>query len=89
MIEIATISSKGQLVIPRSIREEMKIEQKEKFVVINEGNDNILLKRIRQEDIVKEMREIMNYASRKFKEAGITHKDVEKEIKAVRRLKRR
>lgn len=41
-IGIATLSSKGQIVIPNNVRESMKLEDHEQFVVISEDNEIII-----------------------------------------------
>lgn len=40
-IEITSVSSRGQVVIPQSLRDKLKIHEGEKFVVI--GKDNIIV----------------------------------------------
>ncbi len=59
MVEIITLSSKGQLVIPKGLREKLKLEQQDKFVIIAE-HDSILLKRIRKEDADESMRVLLD-----------------------------
>ena len=43
-IEITSVSSRGQVGIPQSLRNKLKIREGEKFVVIGEGNTIILKK---------------------------------------------
>ena len=43
-IEITSISSRGQVVIPQSLRDKLKIREGEKFVVIGEDNTIVLKK---------------------------------------------
>jgi len=43
-IEITSVSSRGQVVIPQSLRDKLKIREGEKFVVIGEGNTIVLKK---------------------------------------------
>ena len=43
-IEVASVSSRGQIVIPQSLRDKLKIRAGEKFVVIGEDNTIILKK---------------------------------------------
>jgi len=43
-IEITSISSRGQVVIPQNLRERLKIHAGEKFVVIGEDNTIVLKK---------------------------------------------
>ena len=43
-IEITSISSRGQVVIPQSLRDKLKIREGEKFFVIGEDNTIVLRK---------------------------------------------
>lgn len=83
MIDVITLSSKGQLVVPKDIREEMKLEKEDKFVVVHDRN-NILLKRIGREEAKKAMLKLLDKFSEEFKKHKITKKDVEEEIRKVR-----
>ncbi|ODS36301.1 MAG: hypothetical protein A7316_10165 [Candidatus Altiarchaeales archaeon WOR_SM1_86-2] len=87
-MDIATVSSRGQLVIPKDVREAMGIKSRDRFFVMQK-DDSILLKKIDQERAKKRMLELMDYFSEKFKEAGITREDVENEIRAYREGKRK
>jgi antitoxin PrlF len=82
-MEVITMSSKGQLVIPRSIREEMGLQKQDKFAIAYE-KDAILLKRIKQQDLEKEMLNLLDKFADKFEKAGISKTDIEKEIRSVR-----
>ncbi len=44
--QVTTISEKGQVVIPQSIRKQLKIKPKNKFLVYGKG-DTIILKKTR------------------------------------------
>ena len=43
-IEVTSISSRGQVVIPQNLRDKLKIREGEKFVVIGENNTIVLRK---------------------------------------------
>lgn len=43
-IEVTSVSSRGQVVIPQTLRDKLKIREGEKFVVIGEDNTIILRK---------------------------------------------
>ena len=77
------MSSKGQFVMPKDVREEMGLEKQDKFVVIHD-KDSILLKRISREEANEAMLKLMDKISDKFRKAGITRADVEKEIRKAR-----
>ena len=83
MLDVITMSSKGQFVIPREIRESMGLEMKDKFVVIHD-KDSILLKRISKEEANKAMLSLMDRISAGFKKAGIKETDISAELKKAR-----
>ena len=83
MLDVITMSSKGQFVIPIEIREDMRLERKDKFVIVHD-KESILLKRISKEEANKAMIKLMNDISDKFAKAKIKSSDIEKEIKKAR-----
>jgi AbrB family looped-hinge helix DNA binding protein len=83
MIDVITMSSKGQFVVPRDIREDMGIEKQDKFVVVHD-KDSILLKKIKRQEANKKMLELLDKFSQQFQEAGITTDDIKEEIKRAR-----
>ena len=83
MLDVITMSSKGQFVIPIEIREDMGLERKDKFVIVHD-KESILLKRISKEEANKAMIKLMNDMSDKFAKAKIKSSDIEKEIKKAR-----
>lgn len=84
MIEVVNLSSKGQLVIPKNMREEMKLNQRDKFVLVN-NRDTIIMKRLQEEEIKSRMNSLMKELTKEFNKGGITKEDLRKEIKAVRK----
>ena len=83
---VTSLSSKGQVVIPNSIRRELGITEGTQFIVFSDGA-NLLLKPIESPkvDTFKHLIE----ESRKFvKKAGIKQSDVQKAKKKVRRANR-
>ena len=83
MLDVITMSSKGQFVIPIEIREDMGLERQDKFVIVHD-KESILLKRISKEEANKAMIKLMNSVSDKFAKAKIKSSDIEKEIKKAR-----
>lgn len=81
-VEIACMTSRGQVVIPQRIREELHLQDGEKFAVIGHG-DTIILKKI-EKPSAEEFKELLNRLSERAKAAGITPKDVEDAIKRAR-----
>ncbi len=86
MIEVVNLSSKGQLVIPKNMRNEMGLNPKEKFILVND-KDTIILKRIKEDELKTRMKSLMKTFTAEFKKARITQEDFVKEIKAVRKQK--
>ena len=82
-LEITSMSSRGQVVIPLDIREQLGLREGEKFVVVGEG-DTVVLKKITMpsfENFDKLMQKTMKFA----KEKGVTKDDVEDAIKRARK----
>lgn len=82
-IEITSVSSRGQIVIPQSLRNRMKIREGEKFVVIGEDN-TIVLKKVEMPSfsgIDKLLKKTRDFAKKK----GIKESDVEETIKQTRK----
>ena len=79
------LSSKGQVVIPEEIRNNLKLKEGDQFVVIGQG-DTVILKSITPPDL-HEFTGLMKEASRNAKTLNLKPKDVVKAVKKVRRQK--
>ena len=77
--DITALSSKGQVVLPKAIRESMGIDVGAKLMVISDGN-SILLKPIVLPDI-EDFRKMMDSASKWAEEVGLTEEDIDDAIK--------
>ncbi len=67
MIEMGTISSRGQIAIPNNIRQEMGLKEGQKVLFFLE-NDTLLIKRVTSEtfsDITKPLKEAMRKSGTK------------------------
>ena len=82
--EVTTISEKGQVVIPQSIRKELGIKPKNKFLVYGRG-DTIILKKLELPDLKKEWDDIFKMMDKK--DLKITEEEILKEIAAARKTK--
>lgn len=82
-IEITSISSRGQIVIPQGLRNRMRIHEGEKFVVIGEDN-TIVLKKLEMPSF-KEVDKLLKKTRDFAKKKGIKASDVEEAIKQIRR----
>ena len=54
MIDIVTMSSKGQIVIPKKLRKEANLDSQDKFLVMGD-KDKIVLERISKKEIRKKI----------------------------------
>lgn len=86
MAEVTSLSSKGQLVLPKSIRKALSLIPGSRLMVFSDG-DNILIKPIKQPDI-SEFNSLMDEATQWAEDAGMVPEDITDAIKAVRREKR-
>ena len=83
--EVTTISEKGQVVIPQSIRKELGIKPKNKFLVYGRG-DTIIMKKLELPDLKKEWDDIFKMMDKK--ELKMTQEEIQKEIAATRKKDR-
>ena len=82
--EVTTISEKGQVVIPQSIRKELGIKPKNKFLVYGRG-DTIILKKLELPSLKKEWENIFKMMDKKA--LKISDEEIQKEIAATRKAK--
>ncbi|MGD0451858.1 MAG: AbrB/MazE/SpoVT family DNA-binding domain-containing protein [Candidatus Bathyarchaeia archaeon] len=80
--QVTTISEKGQVVIPQSIRKQMGIKAKNKFLVYGKG-DTIIMKKLEIPDLKKEWDSI--FEMMEGKELKISDEEIEEEIRQVRK----
>lgn len=83
--EVTTISEKGQVVIPKSIRKELGIKPKTKFLVYGRG-DTVIMKKLELPDLKKEWEGIFKLMDKK--ELKISQKEVQQEIADARKENR-
>jgi len=85
-VDVTRLSSKGQIVVPRAVREALGLEAGAKFIVMGEG-DTIILKRIR-EPASADFRRMADKAEARALEAGLTPADVHSAVKRARRRRK-
>ena len=79
IVETVRMSSKGQIVIPQDIREEINLEEGTVFAVVG-TKDTIILKRITtpsKEELIKDLGFFAKKAKMKLQNRGITEKDLQ------------
>ena len=80
--QVTTISEKGQIVIPQSIRKELGIKPKTKFLVFGKG-DIVIMKKLELPDMKKEWSEIFKVMDKK--NLKISEKEILKEVAEARK----
>lgn len=76
------MSSKGQVVIPKQIRDPLGIEEGQAFAVFGK-DDTIILKRITP-PTKEEFEQLLKWGQEFAKERGITRDDVDRAVAEVR-----
>lgn len=88
-IEITSMSSRGQIVIPQRIREKMGIGEGEKFIVLN-TTDSIIFKKVAvpsKEALIRELESLAKEGARRAEKMGIKESDVSDIIHRFRKSK--
>lgn len=78
--ETTSLSSRGQIVIPQSLRDKLNLKEGEKFFIAGD-DDTIVLRKLEQPSID----DLLSKIRAKVKATGITPADVEKAIRASRK----
>lgn len=81
---VTTISEKGQIVIPQSIRKELGIKPKNKFLVYGRG-DTIIMKKLDLPSLKKEWDDIFELMDKKV--LKLSDEEIQKEVAAERQKK--
>ncbi len=77
------LSSKGQVVIPETVRNRLRLKEGDQFVVIGRG-DTVILKSITPPRL-EELEGLLTVARQAAKEAGMRRASVHAAIRKVRR----
>ena len=86
VVETIKMSSKGQIVIPQGIREEIHATEGTLFAVVG-GKDSVVLKKIltpSKEDMIKELKDIAKEGRRKLEKKGIKEEDIPSIVEKAR-----
>jgi AbrB family looped-hinge helix DNA binding protein len=76
-VELTRVSEKGQVVIPSSLRNSLRIKKSDKFLVFGDEN-TIVLKRVEQSVLEKSFDEIARPLRKAAKKLGLTRADLVK-----------
>ncbi len=83
--QVTTMSEKGQIVIPQSIRKELGIKPKTKFLVFGKG-DTVIMKKLELPDIKKEWNAIFREMDKK--NLKLSEEEILKEVAETRKRHR-
>jgi len=82
MIELSRLSSKGQVVIPKSLREKLDLKEGDRLILFSSGNILVLRKVEGEESVLS----ILSRLTReKVLKLGIKEKDIEEAISWARK----
>jgi len=84
LLSLSKVSSKGQIVIPKTVREKMGIVEGDRVLVYTTGNI-IVLRRVREGENV--LSTVSASIRKKIREKGVRAEDVEEAIASVREAK--
>lgn len=87
MATIAAMSSRGQIVLPVSIRRKLGLAEGSQFLVVTD-DENILLKPVKDPSL-DEFYSLIEQAQKTASQLGLTEEDINAEIKAIRAEKRK
>jgi len=87
MVEMAKMSSKGQVVIPARIRDELKLEDGSRFIVDRTGSA-IVFKRINVSDALESFDKLVKKGTEIVKKKGVKSEEDFVKIVHERRKKR-
>ncbi|MDD5650890.1 MAG: AbrB/MazE/SpoVT family DNA-binding domain-containing protein [Candidatus Nanoarchaeia archaeon] len=82
-LEITTLSSRGQIVIPQDMRDELNLKIGEKFIIAKKDGI-IILKKLELGEF-KDFEKVLKKTQSFVKEKGIEQKDLDEAIKRVRK----
>lgn len=87
--DVIVVSSKGQVVIPQSLREKLGIKPKSKLLVYGYG-DSLIMKRLEVDDAMRVMKTMYRRIDAKIAKYGeLTQDEIRQEIELYRAEKRR
>lgn len=84
--QITTISEKGQVVIPQSLRRALSLKPGTKFLVFGRG-DTVVMRKLELPDVRREWEDIFKVMDKKG--LKLSEKEVQEDVAAIRREKRR
>ena len=90
-VEMVKMSSKGQIVIPQDIRENICASEGTMFAVVS-GRDSIVLKKVAlpsKDELICELKEIAKEGTKRAQKLGIKEKDIPDLVHKARNNKKK
>lgn len=84
LTDTVKVSTKGQIVIPKEIRDELGIQPADKLQVISDGKE-IRIEKFDKEAFLQRINEKRKISHQALKESGITEEDIIRIVKEVRK----
>lgn len=81
-VETAKMSERGQIIIPKDIRDYIDASENTIFTVLPLDRETIIMRKLNKEKLVQELRSIRDKLTKK-----LTPKEIDEEIQAVRKAK--
>lgn len=81
-IETATMSDRGQIIIPKGIREFMRAEENTTFTIMPLDKDTIVMKRLNKLKLLEEFRNIRKHVRKR-----LSPEEIQDEISSYRKSK--
>jgi len=85
MEELVKMSPKGQLVVPKDIREIEKFKPTDRFIALR-INNGVVFKRVEIPSVKTDLKSLSKDIEKHFKDRNIKKKDVEEAVKWARKL---
>ena len=82
--EIVKMSSKGQLVVPRDIREDLGLMPSDRFISFP-VKDGVVFKKVEMPNAKKEFNSLAKEIRKQFKAKGVTPSDIDGAVKWARK----
>ena len=84
LTDTVKVSTKGQIVIPKEIREELGIQAADKLQVFSDGKQ-IRIEKFDKQKFFDELNKKRNISRKALEESGITEEEIIKIVKEVRK----
>lgn len=84
LTDTVKVSTKGQIVIPKEIRDELGIQPADKLQVVSDGKE-MRIEKFDEEAFLQRLEKKRKISNKALKESGITEEDIIRIVKEIRR----